>query len=251
MTTELVGDDGLPITKVGAWTLEKHQRLVKYVTITGSVRKKFVKTEATYIELFSGPGRSIIEETGEIVDGSPVLATTTARDAGSPYSVIHLADIEPSYLDAVCKRIPAGSGRLHPVVGSAEETVDLVVQNLNPYGLHFAFLDPYKLDPMPFSVIEKLAKLRRMDMLIHVSVHDLQRNLRRYMEEHDGPLDRFAPGWRNSTDERDTDRNVRIAIFQHWLALIRALDMSPSEEVEQSLREQSAAAILVGAGVKT
>jgi hypothetical protein len=28
------GADGLPVTVVGAWTLEKHERLVKYVDIT-------------------------------------------------------------------------------------------------------------------------------------------------------------------------------------------------------------------------
>ena len=75
-------DDGLPLTAVGEWTLEKHERLVKYVTISGRVRKKFTATQATYIELFCGPGRSIIEDTGERIDGSPVLAATTAKGAG-------------------------------------------------------------------------------------------------------------------------------------------------------------------------
>ena len=43
--------------------------------------------------------------------------------------------------------------------------------------LHFAFLDPYNLEQLPFSIIEKLASVQRMDMLIHVSVLDLQRNI--------------------------------------------------------------------------
>jgi hypothetical protein len=51
----MVGDDGLPVTKVGAWTLEKHERLVKYVDITRGVRRRFVKTETTYVELFVAP----------------------------------------------------------------------------------------------------------------------------------------------------------------------------------------------------
>jgi hypothetical protein len=37
----------------------------------------------------------------------------------------------------------------------------------------------------------------RIDMLIHISVHDLQRNLGIYSISKNGPLDRFAPGWRN------------------------------------------------------
>jgi three-Cys-motif partner protein len=82
---------------------------------------------------------------------------------------------------------------------------------------------------LPFSVIEKLAKFEHMDMLIHVSIHDFQRNLRIYMEERGGPLDRFAPGWRDAVSGQDTDKAVRLKIFQHWLNLIRSLDMAASE----------------------
>jgi three-Cys-motif partner protein len=134
-------------------------------------------------------------------------------------------------VDAVCKRVPIQSERVHPYVGPAETTVDQVIAKLNPFGLHFAFLDPYKLEPLPFAIITKLAALNRMDVLIHV--HDFQRNLRRYMKEQDGTLDRFAPGWRNVVDERETDRKVRVAIFDHWLTLIRGLDMAPSKGVER------------------
>lgn len=121
---------------------------------------------------------------------------------------------------------------MHPYVGEAEKTVDQIVARLNPYGLHFAFLDPYKLD-LPFSIISKLASCNRMDMLIHVSIHDLQRNLRIYMEEKGGPLDQFAPGWRDAVDARESDPNVRIGIFNHWLGLIRGLDMAASQGIER------------------
>jgi three-Cys-motif partner protein len=128
--------------------------------------------------------------------------------------------------------MPSGVGKLHPYVGKAETTVDHIVKKLNPGGLHFAFLDPYKLDPLPFSIIEKLAKFKSMDMLIHVSIQDFQRNLRRYMKQESGPLDRFAPGWRTVVNRRDTERNIRITIFKHWLGLIRKLDMAASQGTE-------------------
>jgi three-Cys-motif partner protein len=221
------------VTTVGEWTLEKHERLVRYVTISGGVRRKFARTHATYIELFCGPGRSVIEGTGERIDGSPVLAATTAVACRSPFSDIYLADAEESFVKAACARLPPKGGRVHPFVGAAETTVDQIIGRLDPEGYHFAFLDPYKLDPLPFSIIQRLARLEHMDMLIHVSVQDLQRNLRRYMQhEDDGPLDRFAPGWRAAVDVNENDRNVRIAIFQHWLSLIRGLNMEPSSGIE-------------------
>jgi hypothetical protein len=54
-------------------------------------------------------------------------------------------------------------------VGAAELTAREIVERLNPYGLHFAFLDPYNLDDLPFTVIESFSRLKRIDMLIHVS----------------------------------------------------------------------------------
>jgi three-Cys-motif partner protein len=232
MADELIGDDGLPVTSVGAWTLDKHERLVRYVYITHGVRAMFARTQTSYIELFCGPGRSIVEGDGEVIDGSPVRAMLAAQESGVPYVDFHLADFDPASVDAACKRLPRKTERVHLYIGEAERTVDQIVRQLNPHGLHFAFLDPYKLDPLPFSVLRTLARLSRMDMLIHVSIHDFQRNLRRYMAEVDGPLDRFAPGWRDVVDDREIDQKVRIAIFQHWLGLIKTLDMAASEGVE-------------------
>jgi len=51
------------------------------------------------------------------------------------------------------------------------------VSSLNTYGLHFALLDPHNLGALSFSIIEQLAKLKYVDILVHVSVSDLQRNV--------------------------------------------------------------------------
>src|SRR5260370_20902244 len=131
----VIGDDGLPLTEVGAWTVEKHERLIAYVNIARAVRQKFAKTETTYIELFSGPGRSIIKQDGRIIEGSPILAARTAKDQRVPFRDIHLADFEPSYVDAVRKRLPPNVGNIHSYVGAAETTVNRIALSLNPDGL--------------------------------------------------------------------------------------------------------------------
>lgn len=71
-----------------------------------------------------------------------------------------------------------------------------------------------------------------MDMLIHVSAQDLQRNLRRNIEYDGSAFDRFAPGWRQCVDVRARDEVIRAAILQHWLELIRGLDMQLSQGAE-------------------
>ncbi len=58
--------------------------------------------------------------------------------------------------------------------------VDQVMSAINPYGLHLAFLDPFNLAQLPFRSSRKLLRVKRMDMIIHVSVQDLQRNLDDY-----------------------------------------------------------------------
>lgn len=73
---------------------EKHERLRKYVDITCGVRKKWVDGTggATYIDLFCGAGRAVVRETGEVIDGSPLVAFKTARDGKVPFSQIYIAD---------------------------------------------------------------------------------------------------------------------------------------------------------------
>ena len=88
-------------------------------------------------------------------------------------------------------------------VGAAIQTVDRVVNKLNPYGLHFTFLDPFNLGDLAFEVIRKLAEVKHMDILLHMSAQDLNRNLRMYIRNPPSPLDMFAPGWRPWTAEND------------------------------------------------
>ena len=85
-------EDGLPLDEVGAWAKEKHERLRKYVDISRGVRKKWVQGTggATYIDLYCGAGRAVVRETGERIDGSPLVAFKGARDGGVPFSEIYM-----------------------------------------------------------------------------------------------------------------------------------------------------------------
>jgi three-Cys-motif partner protein len=129
------------------------------------------------------------------------------------------------------QRIEGLGGTAHYYSLAADAAVDRIVYALNPAGLHFAFLDPFNLEDLPFSIIERLARLPRMDLLIHVSIFDLQRNRRRYLE--DGrTLDAFMPGWRERVDMRRRDEDVRTNLLHHWLDLIRGLGNSPADGIE-------------------
>ncbi|WP_035977976.1 three-Cys-motif partner protein TcmP [Bradyrhizobium sp. th.b2] len=232
---EVDPDDGLQVDVVGPWATEKHERLRKYIDAYRSARAMFLPPKGTggaaYIDLFSGPGRSMRDDTGQIIDGSPLVAYREALRSGTRFSDSHFNDIDLTNVDALKKRIAGLGGSANFYNEGAETAVDRVVYALNPAGLHFAFLDPYNLENLPFSIIEKLARLPRMDMLIHVSVFDLQRNLRRYLQ--DGRiLDAFMPGWQSAIDPHRSDHAIRTDLLHHWLGLIRALGTTPADGIE-------------------
>ena len=111
---------------------------------------------------------------------------------------------------------------------------------MNPHALHFAFLDPYSLGALPFDVIRKLARLERMDILVHVSVQDLNRNLRKYAKKSESQLDAFAPGWRELVgDLGRPDHYVRARIFEHWRNLLKSVGIQTTEVAESVVAENN------------
>src|SRR6266516_4668668 len=68
-------------------------------------------------------------------------------------------------------------------------------------------------------------------MLIHVSVMDLQRNLRRNVASVGGPFDTFAPGWRNSVNINTSQSEVRRLVFDYWRDQVSGLGAGTANDV--------------------
>jgi len=157
-------------------------------------------------------------------------AYNAAQASGAPFTAIHLNDFDAANSAAVEQRIRALGGAPICYSDPADVAVDKIVAAVNPSGLHFAFLDPYNLEGLSFDIIRKLSKLK-VDLLIHVSVHDLQRNLDDYSRPGD-VLDTFAPGWSNHVDPNQSINSFRAALMEYWLAEIRKLGKLPAKGVE-------------------
>ena len=104
-----------------------------------------------------------------------------------------------------------------------------MVGRVNPHGLHVAFLDPYNLETLNFEMVRDLATLRHIDMLVHVSQMDLQRNLDKYSLGDSSVFDAFIPGWRNSI-RAGSIKATRQAILRYWSDLVGNLGVWPSPE---------------------
>ena len=100
-----------------------------------------------------------------------------------------------------------------------------IVQSLDQYGLHLAFLDPYNLGTLSFDLFVELAKLKRIDVIAHVSLSDLQRNADRYTSEAYDEFDKFAPGWRENVS---TDMNQNASRRAYPILVRQNLGAWPS-----------------------
>jgi three-Cys-motif partner protein len=226
--------DSLPISEAGEWAAEKHERLRKYVDITRATRRKYLDLDrpvslrrgSAYIDLFCGPGRCKIRDSGQIVDGSPLVATKSALAGNVPFSEIHLADAVTEFSLAAQTRVHRVGGNAIGYAESAELAARNIVGRLNPYGLHFAFVDPFNLEGLTFETIRCLSELRHVDLLLHLSVSDLQRNLDRYSAAEHSPLDAVAPGWRDSVDLKQSRNAVRAAYVTYWSSRMHDLGFS-------------------------
>jgi three-Cys-motif partner protein len=231
----LDGDDGLPAEEVGPWAKEKQDLLGRYVDISRGARSKFLgpfKAGATYIDLFCGPGRSKIKDTSEYIDGSCVTAWRKSVEAKSPFSHVYISDKDEKRLAYAVERLQRLNAPVLPIQGPAVEAVATILKRLEPQALHFAFVDPFSLGALDFDIFKTLARRKRMDVLVHLSKMDLQRNLDENLGSATSAFDKFAPGWKSVIDVDQAQQGIRNEVVDHWRDLISQLGTEASTEMK-------------------
>lgn len=112
--------DGLPIRPSGPWIDRKHFYLKRYMDIlTKGMSKKW---DMTYIDLFAGPGRCLIESKNEEKDGSPLIALNYGF---SKYIFVEKNTDDLDALKARCRNSPKHS-RIEFIQGDCNEVVDKI-----------------------------------------------------------------------------------------------------------------------------
>lgn len=229
------GDDGLPVEEVGPWAKDKITSLCRYISISRGVRGKWIgpgKAGATYIDLFCGPGRAKIRRTGEFIEGSCVAAWNESVRAKTPFTSVYIADADSERLALAKERLDRLGAPVEAFLGDAATTAKTIRAKLDQYGLHFAFIDPYNLGAFDFSVVDTLSKRKRIDMLVHISKMDLQRNTWLNVQAQESAFDRFVPGWRSVVDLNQPFTAIRRAVFDLWKTKVAALGMAASTDMQ-------------------
>jgi three-Cys-motif partner protein len=147
------GDDGLVVEKVGAWAKTKHKLLTDYIQASGGARSKYYRRSgAAYIDTFCGPGRLLIRDTQEYIDGSPMAAFKRGKASSAPFSSIEISDVNAKLLVAAETRLRALSAPVVTTPGPAVDAMQRIVNRVHPNGLHFVFLDPHNLGALSFEL---------------------------------------------------------------------------------------------------
>lgn len=220
---------GLPVLDTGEWSREKHALLRKYIDASREARRKW--KSRCFIDLYCGPGRVRVRGSNVETDGGAVLAWRESVRMNTAFSQIVIGDISPDSLNACEKRLNALHAPFISLQGPAEQTVDDVLRKVPERGLHLAYLDPFNLGDLPFSVIEKLAGFKNIDIVVHFSVMDLQREIELDFDRDASRFEVFAPGWRNLIDVRQMSKlEARVKFVEYWLELVNKLGFSCSRE---------------------
>jgi len=212
-------NDGLVMRAAGEWVKFKLDYLSRYIDIfETSMRRKWDRR--FYIDLLSGPGKNRIKKTNEVLFGSPLIALTTKY----PFTNYIFNEIDNNYYEALAKRLKEG---LNPQIkvdlynSDCNLVVDEIIRkegySLNA-SLNFCFLDPEGLN-VKWSTMEKLANVRRMDILFFYPQEGIARNIEHYYESEEAcKLDEFFGDreWRYIYTDLKKKNQLRF-IHRHFI----------------------------------
>lgn len=218
-----LGEDGLPLQCVGAWAEDKYFFLEAYLNASCEARRKFAdRNNAVFIDLFAGPGKCVVRgEKKEILSGG---IRALQRDE-APFNELFFFDISKANTEALLKRVNSRT-YCHVICGDSNALVSNLVSSLlqKYYRYHFAFVDPFGPDNLKFNTLKELARLERMDMLIHFPIGAIKRNLSNWKRKTNTILDEFLGTkiWRTKIEGIPSNQifKILIDVFKEQLKTI-------------------------------
>lgn len=226
---DLLVERGTENDGVGDWVpKDKHRLLCNYLYATRYAWKKF--PDRVLIDPFAGPGRIQVRGESGTREGGTVLAWRTLAEE-APFTRVLVGDIEAERAHACQARLKAVGAPAQAFVGPAAETIHQMVAAVPRRALSIAYIDPYNLRYLSFSILKALAALR-VDLAINFSTMDLQRNVDSESAPDRARFDDAAPGWRDHQEKKGTSRsNMALEFFNYWCGLVSGLGFQHSKEM--------------------
>lgn len=191
--------DDLVTPTVRLWTKTKYQIVYEYNELFSRGMKK-LWNQRIYIDLYSGAGKSILENTNQTLYGSPLLALKVP----DLYDKYIFCDKEREIINALKTRVENEFKEMivSYVVGNCNEKIDEIFSfipqpSISNTVLTFCFVDPFSLK-IKFSTFEKLST-RFVDFLVLLAFGmDGKRNINHYIKDNNRRIDDFLglENWR-------------------------------------------------------
>ncbi len=132
----VIGADGAVAIKIGRWAKDKLFYVKKFCDVFNLGMKNKWETR-TYVDLFSGPGICVVEETGEEIPGSPVIALQCRL----PFTHYFFNDLEVEFIKALESRItPCEFAKVNFNNKDCNLVVDDLLEELPDNSLDFCFV---------------------------------------------------------------------------------------------------------------
>jgi three-Cys-motif partner protein len=214
---------------VGNWVpAQKHRLLREYLYATRNAWKKW--SSRVFIDPFAGPGRIQVKGETFTRDGGAVVAWRALADH-APFTNMLIGDLDPERVAACECRLRAVGAPVSTFAGPAAETIKAMVAAVPSRSLCMAYVDPYSLELLSFSILQELAKLK-VDLAINFCTMDLQRNLELEFDPRRARFDGTAPGWRQDPAVLAASKQSRkLTFFRYWCDLVRGLGFDFSQEM--------------------
>jgi three-Cys-motif partner protein len=224
----------LPARRTGQWVHEKNYYLCRYLDImTHGVVKKW-DAKLAYVDLFAGPGRSIVRGTQhEQVAGSPMLSL---KYEFAKYVFVD----KPEVLSSLQQRLNghAKSSQIVFVEGDCNDVIDDVRSASPADHLTLAFIDPTGLQ-IRFRTVQRLVQSRKVDLLMTLQFGmGIKRNLHQYIRAESATLTSYLgnEGWREDANAGGNASQVVRRITTRYMAQLRELEYHTYRDHEVEIR---------------
>jgi len=207
--------DNLSLHCSGEWTKEKVAHFKWYADIF-SLGMKNKWPSRFYIDLFCGPGKSIIREGLEEINGT-VLDVLDIREKFTKYFFV---DMNKICIESLKKRVGERSD-IEFYSSDCNLIIEKIIDSLPSYSLSLAVIDP---DSLQFNFKNYgILSRKKVDLIINYPIAPIERAISSVASSNyeSRVLDNFHPGWRNiinkntwGNGKKEKMRKLREDYFQ-------------------------------------
>ena len=167
--------------EIGIWSEVKlaiiREYASAYAKILDATRRESIHSlRWLYIDAYAGPGVHLSKTTGDVVDGSPLIALKTTP----PFSEYHFIDADPKRAE----QLRGIAGERNDVHIYSADCNEILLEKVFPrakyddYRRALCLLDPYNIN-LKWEVIEAAGKMGSVEVFLNFMIMDINRNVLR------------------------------------------------------------------------